>query len=86
MLGKLIHRLEDPTASWDDVEEASPVIEDNAVVGFDAIVIGGVTVGSGSYVAAAAIVARDVLPGSRVIGTTHFTAEEWRARRSTPHE
>lgn len=83
MLGKLIHRLENPRASWDEVEEPAPTLDSQVVVGFDALVIGGVSVQSGSYVAAGAIVTKDVSPGSVVVGTTHYTKQEWIARKRT---
>lgn len=81
MLGKLIHRLDDPTAPW-DTEEPSPVVEADAVVGFDAVVIGDVIVGRAAYIAAGAIVTRTVAPTSVVVGTTHYTREEWKARKA----
>jgi len=84
MLGKLIHKLEEPRAPWDETEEPSPMVEKKAVVGFDALLIGSITVRFESYVAAGAIVTKDVLPGSLVIGTRHYTAAEWRTQNSCP--
>src|SRR3954469_4051161 len=43
-------------------------IGDNCFIGAHAIVLPGVTIGSGSVVAAASVVARDVPPGSLVAG------------------
>lgn len=77
MLGKLIHRLEDPRAPWDDVEEPSPRLESGSVVGFDALVIGGVTVHADAYVLAGATVTKDVPSGSVVVGTRHYSKQAW---------
>lgn len=60
IFGNLVHKQVDPTAGWDDLEEESPVVEDRAFVGFDAKVIGGVTIGRSAYVCSGAIVTRDV--------------------------
>lgn len=44
------------------------VIEDNCFIGFGAIVLMGVRIGSGSIVGAGAVVSKDVPPGSVVVG------------------
>lgn len=83
MLGKLIHRLDDPFGSWDEVQEPSPVVEAKAVIGFDALIIGGITARSGAYVAAGAIVTGNVAAESYVVGTTHYTPAEWQTRKDS---
>ena len=50
--GNTAHTHGDATGDWDETEEASPVIKSGSVVGVDAILIGGVTVGPRAYVAA----------------------------------
>lgn len=81
MLGKLIHRLEDFRASWDDVEEPSPCIQDEVVVGYDALVIGGVVVRSKAYIAAGAIVTKDIPSGFIAVGSSQYPMEEWKETR-----
>lgn len=77
MMGKLIHDAKNPLCSWADTEEASPIIKERAFVGFDALVIGGVTVNSGSRVLAGAIVTKDVAADTIVVGTTHIPIKVW---------
>lgn len=71
MMGHLVHKY--PTHAidiWDDevVEESpSPIIEENVIVGYNSIIIGGVTIGKNSYIGAGAIITRDVPPNTKVI-------------------
>ncbi len=81
IFGKIIHSQHDPTLGWDDDEaiEKSATIEDYAFVGFNALVIGGVTIGRNAYVCAGSIVTRDVPEyhiASEVNKITPFA--EWR--------
>lgn len=79
VMGQLVHEYSRPHRGWWEVDETSPVVEDDVVIGFGAIVIGGVRVGPRSYVAAGAIVTRDVPPGHIVTGTNILTpAADWR--------
>lgn len=50
--GNTAHSHTDATGDWDETEEPSPVIRSGSVVGVDAILIGGVTIGPRAYVAA----------------------------------
>ncbi|MBV8600896.1 MAG: serine O-acetyltransferase [Candidatus Eremiobacteraeota bacterium] len=45
-----------------------PTLGDNVVVGADALVLGAITVGSGSRIGAGSVVVRDVPPNSTVVG------------------
>ena len=65
VFGKIVHSQHDPTLGWDAQEatELSAVLEAEAFVGFDALVIGKVVVGARAYVCAGAIVTRDVPAG-----------------------
>jgi acetyltransferase-like isoleucine patch superfamily enzyme len=58
--GNTAHSHKDPTGDWDETEEPSPVIKDGTVVGIQALLIGGITVGPRAYVAAGEIVTCDV--------------------------
>jgi acetyltransferase-like isoleucine patch superfamily enzyme len=67
---------------WWDVDEPSPVVHEDVVVGFGATVVGGVQLGPRSYVAAGAVVTTDVPPMHIVTGTnqtTHWAA--WPGKR-----
>lgn len=58
--GNTAHLHADPTRDWDETEEPSPVIKYGSVVGIDALVIGGISIGPQAYVAAGEIVRCDV--------------------------
>lgn len=85
VFGQLVHRQDDPAVPWDDQEEDPPTLEDHVLVGFGAIIIGGVTVGSRSCISAGAVVTRNVPRGSIVSGTNqivHYSDCPWRVARS----
>lgn len=63
-LGVISHSHREPTNTeqWDNVEEDSPIIRYGSVIGENAMVIGGITIGPQSYIAAGEIVRFDVPP------------------------
>jgi len=67
VMGTLVHEFTRPHLPRGLIEPA-PKIEDRAVVGFGATIVGGVTIGNNSYVAAGAVVTKDVPPKSIVVG------------------
>ena len=77
MMGKLIHKMSDPAAPWDNTEEPSPIVEKGACVGMDALIIGGITVGKNSYIAAGSVVTKNVRIGNVVVGTNHYSKGSW---------
>ncbi len=71
VLGKLIHKHKVPVEGrpeWDELSEPGPTIGDDAIIGFDSIVIGDIHIGEGAYVAAGAVVTKDVAARTRVAG------------------
>ncbi len=58
--GNTAHSHKDATGDWDETEEPSPFIKSGSVVGVGALLIGGVTIGPRSYVAAGERVTCDV--------------------------
>lgn len=84
VFGKLIHSFRDPT-HWGGGEEP-PKIDDFVVIGFDAIVIGDVSIGKHVYIAAGAIVTKDVPPNSLVSGVNNIIPiKSWKgAMKSSP--
>jgi acetyltransferase-like isoleucine patch superfamily enzyme len=60
--GKLVHARRVPG------KEAAPRIHDDAFVGTDSLVVGGVEIGQGAFVAAGAVVTKNVPPGVLVAG------------------
>lgn len=58
--GNTAHSHTDATGDWDETEEPSPIIKSGSVVGVDAVLIGGITIGPRAYVAASERVTCDV--------------------------
>lgn len=56
--------------------EDSPVIKDYAVIGFGSLIIGGITVGEGAYVAAGSVVTKNVEPDDVVAGNPAKSIKE----------
>ena len=53
---------------WSKVENAQIIIQDNVWIGFNSIVLKGVTIGEGAVVAAGSVVTKDVPPFAVVGG------------------
>jgi len=53
---------------WSDVRSAPIVIHDRVWIGFDAVILKGVTIGEGAVVGARSVVSRDVEPYTVVAG------------------
>lgn len=66
MMGFIAHKYARPI-DW-SADEPSPVFEDDVVAGMNSTIVGGITLGAGSYVAAGAIVTKDVPEDSFVWG------------------
>lgn len=82
VMGQLVHEYTSPHVDWWAVDEAPPAIGDDTVVGYGAVVIGGVRVGPRSYVAAGAVVTRDVPTGHVATGVNTLTpAARWQGTR-----
>ncbi|WP_158889088.1 DapH/DapD/GlmU-related protein [Amycolatopsis anabasis] len=82
VMGELVHEYTRPHEGWWGADEEPPVIEPDSVVGYGARVVGGVRIGPRSYVAAGAVVTKDVPPEHVVTGVNiHTPAVEWPGRR-----
>lgn len=78
IMGELVHKYTRPHQGWWQVDEPSPVIQHDVVIGYGAKVIGSVRIGPYSYVAAGAIVTKDVPEGQIVTGVNVQTPiEKW---------
>ena len=62
--GRLVHDQRDRSGEWDGTEEPSPIIRDRALIGANAIIIGGVEIGEDSIIAANEVVKVNVPPKS----------------------
>ncbi|WP_086820208.1 DapH/DapD/GlmU-related protein [Allokutzneria sp. NRRL B-24872] len=82
VMGELVHEYARPHEGWWEVDEEPPVIEADSVVGYGARVVGGVRIGPRSYVAAGAVVTKDVPPEHIATGVNVLTpAARWQGRR-----
>ncbi len=54
-------------------EQIAPVIADRVVIGANAVILGGVTLGAGSFVGAGTVVTKDVPPGHVAYGSPMTT-------------
>jgi acetyltransferase-like isoleucine patch superfamily enzyme len=82
VMGELVHEYTRPHEGWWEVDEEPPVIEADSVVGYGARVVGGVRIGPRSYVAAGAVVTKDVPPEHIVTGVNiHTPAAQWTGHR-----
>jgi len=78
MYGSLVHHY---SGHSENRLAGAPVIRAGSIVGFGAVIVGSVTVGRCVYIAAGAIVTRDVPDDSIVMGAnTIFSREEWHGR------
>lgn len=84
IFGDLVHEQSQPHRDWWAVDEAAPRILANSVVGRGAIIIGGVSVGPNAYVAAGAVVTKNVPEGAVVTGVNSFrTSGGWMGKKLT---
>lgn len=82
VMGTLVHELSTPISSPWGIDEPAPRVEDGAVVGMGAVVVGGISIGERSYVAAGATVTKDVPAEHIAVATNVFIPRsEWRGRR-----
>jgi acetyltransferase-like isoleucine patch superfamily enzyme len=82
VMGQLVHEYTRPHEPWWEVNEAPPFVDEDSVVGYGAVIVGGVQIGPRSYVAAGAVVTKDVPPEHVVVGTNVMTPmSQWRGAR-----
>jgi acetyltransferase-like isoleucine patch superfamily enzyme len=58
--GRLVHQQRERNKDWHETEEPSPIIEDDVLIGANAILVGGITIGQGSIIGAGEIVTKDI--------------------------
>lgn len=75
-MGRIAHKYNNPKVTWTETDEPSAVINDHVVIGANALIIGPVTVGRNSYVAAGEVV-RSSVPDSCIVykGRVYHGAE-----------
>lgn len=73
VMGSLVHKYVNGWDEEEDLQNKSPIIEDNVIVGYGSIVIGKVRLRSRTYVAAGAIVTEDTPGNCLVKGVNKIT-------------
>ena len=76
VFGNLVHKFDKPDQFYTEAQEPSPEIMERAVVGFGALVIGGIRVNSYAYVAAGAIVTKEVPSSYLVYGCNQMSPRQ----------
>jgi len=64
-MGEIAHSYYNPKLDWDTTDEPSPIIGDGTVIGCEAILFGGIKIGSNCYVSAGELLRHD-LPDNTV--------------------
>lgn len=79
VFGKLIHSFRDPT-HWGG-GETPPTIDNYVVIGFNAVIIGGIKINHHVYVAAGATVSKNVPPYSIAYGFNNIVPiDKWKGK------
>lgn len=65
VLGQLVHKFKNASVG---VPEKSPIVRKSAFVGMNALIIGGIEVGSGAYIAGGAVLTHSAKPGRLYAG------------------
>jgi len=69
VFGALVHRYLTPSLeAWDTTDEPGPILEDDVVVGWGAVLVGQITVGRGARILPVTLVTENVAPGERYYG------------------
>ena len=76
VFGKLVHKYD---KGWiDGLKEPAPVIDENVIIAYDAIVIGSIKISKYVYVGAGAVVTKNIPSFSVVIGNNEvYEASKW---------
>ncbi len=73
--GSLIHRLDEGYRRINDKaadDEPSPVIEDNVLIGWNTLLIGGITIANGARIGAQCIITKNVEPNAFIEAGLRF--------------
>ena len=55
-MGEVAHSHYNPMLDWDTTDEPSPTIGDGSIIGVNALIVGGITIGNNCYVSAGEII------------------------------
>jgi acetyltransferase-like isoleucine patch superfamily enzyme len=82
IFGALVHEQSQPHRNWWDVHEKAPRVREHTTIGWNAVIVGNITVGPYAYVAAGAVVTKSVATKTVVLPNgTRVPARLWKGRR-----
>lgn len=76
-MGEVAHSHYNPTLDWDTTDEPSPTIGEGSIIGVNAIIVGGISIGKNCYVSTGEIIRTDlednmVFIKGKAIHISHF--------------
>jgi acetyltransferase-like isoleucine patch superfamily enzyme len=79
MMGNMVHKYD---KGWiDGLKEAAPIMEDHVIVAYNALLVGNIKVSRYVYIAAGAIVTKNIPSRSIVVGNCRICdAREWKGK------
>lgn len=80
VFGRIVHSHHNLRIGWDapEAQEGSAVVGEDVFIGFDAIVVGEITIGAGAYICAGSLVTRDIPPQHIAYGVNKIVPwSEW---------
>lgn len=78
VMGQLSHKYTVSDLEWGEVDEPSPIIENGVIIGLGAQIVGGITVGKGSFVCSGAVLTKSIPKNSVVSGHNQIRSiNEW---------
>jgi acetyltransferase-like isoleucine patch superfamily enzyme len=88
VMGHLVHEYTQPFADWWEVDNDPPTVKEKSVIAYGSMIVGDITIGPKSYVAAGAVVTKDVPERHIAVGTNEFISlDDWKGGRlELPYE
>ncbi len=68
VMGQLSHKYTISDSAWGDVDEPSPLVQRGSIIGIGAQIVGGIKIGSGTFVCSGAVLTKSTPPNSVVSG------------------
>ncbi|MCB9848512.1 MAG: acetyl/acyl transferase [Phycisphaeraceae bacterium] len=82
VMGTLVHDYNQPHRDWWDVTEPAPLVRHHSIVAMSSTVVGSVVIGPYAYVAAGALITRDVPSWHVAIGRNEYV--HWNNWKGAP--
>lgn len=82
-MGEVAHSHYNPKADWNTTDEPSPIIGDGSIIGVNALIIGGVSIGSNCYVSAGEILRTNLPDNSVFLKDNIYPIESFRGLFTT---